>query len=104
MHRIGRTGRAGRTGIAHMFFTKFDKHHAAGLVGILKQTNQPVPQDLYQFNMATKVRFYFSQKVIIIDLISLQKKEPKMGRIIDAPQERSGHLKLASDSSDSDSE
>lgn len=56
VHRIGRTGRAGRTGIAHMFFTKFDKHHAAGLVAILKQTNQVVPQDLYQFNMATKVR------------------------------------------------
>jgi len=27
-----------------------------------------------------------------------------MGRIIDAPQERSGHLKLASDSSDSESD
>lgn len=54
VHRIGRTGRGGKTGISHSFFTDFDKLLAGGLVGVLQEAGQEVPQDLYQFPMLTK--------------------------------------------------
>lgn len=34
VHRIGRTGRAGATGVSHTFFTDFDKGLAGALVGV----------------------------------------------------------------------
>jgi ATP-dependent RNA helicase DBP3 len=44
VHRIGRTGRAGKTGISHTFFqTQADKSHAGELVNVLKETNQKIP-------------------------------------------------------------
>jgi len=54
VHRIGRTGRAGKTGTAHTFFTDFDKGLAGGLVGVLQEANQPVPQEIYKYPMITK--------------------------------------------------
>lgn len=54
VHRIGRTGRAGKTGLAHTFFTKFDKAHAGSLVGVLKDAGQSVPEDLLQFGSFVK--------------------------------------------------
>jgi len=71
VHRIGRTGRAGATGISHTFFQKFDKAHTGGLVAILKQAKQHVPEELLAFGVATK------------------KKEPTVGRInLDATQSK----------------
>jgi len=63
VHRIGRTGRAGATGISHTFFQPFDKTHAGELVAVLKESNQVVPEDLLKFGVAIK------------------KKEPKLGKI-----------------------
>lgn len=54
MHRIGRTGRAGAMGLAHTFFTDFDKGLAGALVGVLQESNQEIPQDIYQYQLITK--------------------------------------------------
>ena len=48
MHRIGRTGRGGRTGLAHTFFTQADKAHSGELVNVLREAGAPVPEDLVQ--------------------------------------------------------
>jgi ATP-dependent RNA helicase DBP3 len=63
VHRIGRTGRAGAKGISHTFFQQFDKKMAGELVGVLRESNQQVPEDLLKFGVAIK------------------KKEPKLGKI-----------------------
>ena len=54
VHRIGRTGRAGKTGLAHTLFTPLDKTHAGELVAVLRNSNQPIPPDLLSFGTATK--------------------------------------------------
>jgi ATP-dependent RNA helicase DBP3 len=46
VHRIGRTGRAGKTGIAHTFFTHLDKAHSGELFNILTEAGAPVPEEL----------------------------------------------------------
>ncbi|KAG8051675.1 hypothetical protein GUJ93_ZPchr0001g30348 [Zizania palustris] len=46
VHRIGRTGRAGATGVAYTFFCHQDSKYAADLIKILEGANQRVPRDL----------------------------------------------------------
>ncbi|ODQ67915.1 ATP-dependent RNA helicase DED1 [Nadsonia fulvescens var. elongata DSM 6958] len=46
VHRIGRTGRAGNTGIATAFFNRGNKGVARELMDILKEANQEVPSFL----------------------------------------------------------
>jgi ATP-dependent RNA helicase DBP3 len=54
IHRIGRTGRAGKTGIAHTFFTVNEKGRAGELSAVLKEAGQEVPEDLLQWGTHTK--------------------------------------------------
>jgi ATP-dependent RNA helicase DDX5/DBP2 len=51
IHRIGRTGRAGAKGVAVTFMGAQDAKHASELTRIMRDANQPVPQELEQ--MAT---------------------------------------------------
>jgi ATP-dependent RNA helicase DBP3 len=67
VHRIGRTGRGGASGISHTFFTDFDKGLAGGLVGVLQDANQPVPQEIYQYPLVTKKK----QSKVSLSLCSL---------------------------------
>lgn len=54
VHRIGRTGRAGKTGISHTFFQPGDKSHAGELQQVMKQAGQAVPEDLMKFGSTIK--------------------------------------------------
>lgn len=46
VHRIGRTGRAGNTGIATAFFNRGNRGVVRDLIELLKEANQDVPQFL----------------------------------------------------------
>ncbi|XP_023951126.2 probable ATP-dependent RNA helicase DDX43 [Bicyclus anynana] len=46
VHRVGRTGRAGKTGISLTFITRSDWAHAGELVKILEEAAQEVPEEL----------------------------------------------------------
>merc|ERR1712200_16224 len=48
IHRIGRTGRAEKTGTAITFFTEEDATYAKKLVKIMKDSNQEIPEDLHR--------------------------------------------------------
>ena len=49
MHRIGRTGRAGKHGEAFSFFTSRCFHLANDLISVLLDTKQSVPMKLYDY-------------------------------------------------------
>ena len=51
VHRIGRTGRAGKDGVAHSFFTRNDKMLAGCLVHVLKEAGQEVPKEMLKFDL-----------------------------------------------------
>lgn len=46
VHRIGRTGRAGATGLAYTFFGDQDAKYASDLIKLLEGANQLVPPEL----------------------------------------------------------
>ena len=54
VHRIGRTGRAGKTGISYTFFQAGDKSHAGELQQVMKQAGQKVPDELMKFGSTIK--------------------------------------------------
>ena len=54
IHRIGRTGRAGKYGISHTFFTNFDKARSGELQNVLREANQPIPDALMKFGSTVK--------------------------------------------------
>lgn len=54
VHRIGRTGRAGKTGISYTFFQPGDKSHAGELQQVIKQAGQEPPEDLLKFGSTIK--------------------------------------------------
>eukprot|EP00126_Sphaerothecum_destruens_P004820 Sdes_comp18400_c0_seq1m8236 len=54
IHRIGRTGRGGKKGVSHTFFTLFDKAHSGELVNVLREANIEPPQELMKFGTHVK--------------------------------------------------
>ena len=46
IHRVGRCGRAGATGLAHTFVVDFDAPHTPGLVKLLEESGHPVSPEL----------------------------------------------------------
>ena len=54
VHRIGRTGRAGKDGLAITLFTDQDKPQAGGLINVLKAAKQDVPEELLKFGTTVK--------------------------------------------------
>jgi ATP-dependent RNA helicase DBP3 len=54
IHRIGRTGRAGKNGLSHTFFQPSDKSHAGELQQVMLQAGQIVPEELMKFGSTIK--------------------------------------------------
>jgi len=54
VHRIGRTGRAGKNGISYTFFQPGDKSHAGELQQVMRQAGQNVPEELLKFGSTIK--------------------------------------------------
>merc|ERR1712194_728264 len=54
VHRIGRTGRAGKNGISYTFFQPGDKSRAGELQQVMKQAGQAVPNELMKFGSTIK--------------------------------------------------
>tara|TARA_B110000090_G_C13384622_1_gene447204 strand:- start:1567 stop:2889 length:1323 start_codon:yes stop_codon:yes gene_type:complete len=75
IHRIGRTGRAGKYGVAHTFFTTFDKARSGELQNVLREAKMPVPEALMKFGSTVKVKPHstygdFGPKKDLIGLVS----------------------------------
>ncbi|PWN47930.1 putative DBP3-putative RNA helicase required for pre-rRNA processing [Violaceomyces palustris] len=60
VHRIGRTGRGGKTGKSLTFFTEEDKSHAGELIRVLKDAGQKVPEPLTRFPTTIKKKTHSS--------------------------------------------
>jgi len=58
VHRIGRTGRAGKDGVAHSFFHRGDYKLAGCLVKVLKDAEQEVPQEMFKFDLRIKAKAF----------------------------------------------
>jgi len=54
VHRIGRTGRAGKKGVSHTLFSDFDKHLGGALMRVLKDAGQEVPESLKTMGVFSK--------------------------------------------------
>jgi ATP-dependent RNA helicase DBP3 len=54
VHRIGRTGRAGKKGVAHTFFTHQNRGLAGELVNVLREAGQVIPEALLKFGTHVK--------------------------------------------------
>ena len=58
VHRIGRTGRAGKTGLAHTFFTIADKARAGELQNVLRKAGVEIPPALLKFGSTVKKKLH----------------------------------------------
>lgn len=54
VHRIGRTGRGGQTGIAHTFFTVNEKGLSGALINVLNDAGVKIPDELRKFGGTVK--------------------------------------------------
>ncbi|KAF9910611.1 RNA-dependent ATPase [Linnemannia zychae] len=54
VHRIGRTGRGGQTGIAHTFFTVNEKGLSGALINVLNDAGVAIPDELRKFGGTVK--------------------------------------------------
>lgn len=56
VHRIGRTGRAGKGGVSYTLFTSNEKALAGSLAGVLRKAGVEIPEGLDQWGMGVKRR------------------------------------------------
>ncbi|KAF2268578.1 DEAD-domain-containing protein [Lojkania enalia] len=68
VHRIGRTGRAGKEGLAITLFTEHDKGLSGALINVLKAANQDVPEDLLKFGTTVKKKTHDAYGAFVKDI------------------------------------
>jgi superfamily II DNA/RNA helicase len=56
VHRIGRTGRAGKKGIAYTFLTPFEFVPIPQLIKVLQKSDQDIPPELFSFRSMARGR------------------------------------------------
>jgi ATP-dependent RNA helicase DBP3 len=78
VHRIGRTGRGGKKGIAYTFFTPEDKAHSGELINVLKQANMNVPEELMAFGTTVKKKTHSAYGAFYKDTGGEVKKATKI--------------------------
>eukprot|EP01118_Nematostelium_gracile_P014071 TRINITY_DN5414_c0_g1_i1.p1 TRINITY_DN5414_c0_g1~~TRINITY_DN5414_c0_g1_i1.p1 ORF type:complete len:610 (-),score=193.78 TRINITY_DN5414_c0_g1_i1:24-1853(-) len=83
IHRIGRTGRGGKTGISHTMFTAADKTKGGELVAVLREANQEVPETLLKFGITTKKK----EHALYGNAFREQKEN-------EAPMKKTSHIKF----------
>jgi len=71
---VGRTGRAGASGKAYVFFTPDDSRSIADLIDVLNLTNQKIPEELEQMQSMDTC----SHKCLISFLQQQQKLEKQL--------------------------
>jgi len=64
VHRIGRTGCGGKSGISPRFFQPGDKSHAGELQQVMRQAGQAVPDELMKFGSTIKMGGMPMKKVV----------------------------------------
>ncbi|EOO03180.1 putative atp-dependent rna helicase dbp-3 protein [Phaeoacremonium minimum UCRPA7] len=77
VHRIGRTGRAGKTGEAITLFTEHDKAHSGSLINVLRAADQPVPDNLLKFGTTVKKKAHDTYGAFFKD-VDMSKKGTKI--------------------------
>lgn len=75
VHRIGRTGRAGKEGLAITFFTEQDKPLAGALINVLKKAGQEVPENLLRFGTTVKKKVHSEYGAFYREAEEGEKKE-----------------------------
>ena len=65
VHRVGRTGRAGKKGVAYTFLRPDEEQYAPALVKILEQAKQNVPQPLSLLANTYKEKKSKGEKVVV---------------------------------------
>ncbi|GAA5796342.1 P-loop containing nucleoside triphosphate hydrolase protein [Helicostylum pulchrum] len=78
VHRIGRTGRGGKKGIAYTFFTPEDKAHSGELINVLKQAKMDVPDELMAFGTTVKKKTHSAYGAFYKDTGAEPKKATKI--------------------------
>ena len=81
VHRIGRTGRAGKDGLAVTFFTESEKGLAGGLTNVLKGAGQEVPEELLKFGTTVKKKTHEAYGNFYREVREGEKKEGTMTRL-----------------------
>lgn len=79
VHRIGRTGRAGKKGVAHTFFTKENKALSGELINVLREARQVVPDALLNFGTHVKKK---ESKLYGAHFREIRADAPKATRIV----------------------
>jgi ATP-dependent RNA helicase DBP3 len=75
VHRIGRTGRAGKDGLAITMFTEQDKPLAGALINVLKKAGQDVPDNLLRFGTTVKKKVHSEYGAFYREAEDGEKKE-----------------------------
>ena len=83
MHRIGRTGRAGMTGVAISFYNDKNRNISNGLQALMSETSQNIPEFLTKKSSSVENNFLFNLPVKYIENRKSNQKNQTITEIID---------------------